>query len=211
MGSDSRSFFSATRAMGYPDLFSMVNQPEEGILPYLNGQINPNHNYSAYLDEQDMKDLSAFLSGGLTLPELIADWNTFQVQGTLEVGELNFQEYCSSCHGIEGEKINLNTAQNPVFLGDMAWSNPWRIAHNIRFGHPQTRIPPANLLGLSFSQQIDILAYTQTLPNALQIVAPEYLAIDFDLQASTEPLVFGALSIGTLIVIATWYTLKRQE
>ena len=211
LGSNSRSFLNATRAMGYPDLFSVVNLPEEEILPLLNGEVYVNHNFSAYLDEQDLKDLSAFLSGGLTLPILIADRDTFQVQGTLDVGRVNFQEFCSSCHGVEGEKLNLNTAQNPIFLGDMAWTNPWRIAHIIRFGHPHTRIPPAKLLGLSFSQQIDILAYTQTMPNALQIIAPEFQAIDFDQQASTAPLAIGALMIGALILIATWVTLKRQN
>jgi thiosulfate dehydrogenase len=211
LGSESKSFLTATRAMEYPNLFSMIAKSEEEILPLLNGETIPNHDFSTYLNEQDLRDLSAFLSSGLTLPKLIADWETFQVQGTVEVGQQNFQEFCSFCHGLEGEKINLNTDQTPIFLGDLAWSNPWRIAHIIRFGHHQTRVPPAELLGLSFSQQIDILAFTQTLPNALEIVAPEFQAVDFDLQASTVPLMFGALSIGALILIAAWVTLKRKN
>ncbi len=211
LGSESRSFLTATRAMGYPNLFSMATKSEDDILPYLTGEYNPYHDFSMYLTEQDLKDLSAFLSEGLTLPDLVADWETFQVRGTLETGQQNFEEFCSSCHGLEGEKINLNTADNPIYLADIAWTNPWRIAHIIRFGHPQTRIPPAELLGISFSQQIDVLAYIQTLPNALQISAPDFQTIDFDLQASTIPLAIGALAIGALVLLATWVTLRRQQ
>lgn len=211
MGSHSRNFLTALRVMQYPDMFGMVNQPAEDILPLLTGKITSEHDFSAYLDEQDLLDLSAFLSSGLTLPDLVADWETFQVQGTLQTGEQYFGQFCASCHGFEGEKINLNTAQNPLFLGDMAWTNPWRIAHIIRFGHLNTRVPPAEMLQISFSQQIDILAYTQTLPNALQIIAPEFQAIDFNLQAPTEPLTFGALAVGGLILVAAWIVLRRQK
>jgi len=211
MGSRSRSTLTVNRSMGYPDLFGMVNKPEEDILPSLTGKITSEHDFSAYLEEDDLRDLAAFLSSELTLPDFIADWDTFQAQGTLEVGEQKFGEICASCHGQEGEKINLNTDQNPIFLGDMAWTNPWRIAHIIRFGHLNTRVPPGELYGVPFSQQIDILAYIQTLPNALQISALDFQAIDFNLQASTQPLAFGALAIGALILITTWVILKRQD
>jgi len=210
-GSQSRSFLAATRAMEYPNLFSMVAKPEEEILAYLDGSLNPDHDFSAYLTEQDLRDLSTFLTKGLTLPELIADWETFQVWGTVEIGEQNYQQHCASCHGLEGEKLNLNTTESPVFLGDLSWSNPWRVAHQMRFGHPQSRVPPAEMLGLSFSQQIDTLAYIQTMPVAVEIVENQFLALDFDLQASTVPLLIGAMLVGSMILVATWVTLKRNQ
>jgi thiosulfate dehydrogenase len=210
-GSQSRSFLTATRAMEYPNLFSMVAKPEEEILAYLDGSLNPDHDFSPYLTEQDLKDLSTFLSKGLILPELIADWETFQVWGTVENGKQNYEQQCASCHGLEGEIINLSTVENPVFLGDLSLSNPWRVAHQIRFGHPQTRVPPAEMLGLSFSQQIDTLAYIQTMPVAVEIVEKQFLALDFDLQASTVPLLIGAMLVGSMILVATWVTLKRNQ
>jgi hypothetical protein len=81
----------------------------------------------------------------------------------------------------------------------------------MRFGHPQSRVPPAEMLGLSFSQQIDTLAYIQTMPVAVEIVENQFLALDFDLQASTVPLLIGAMLVGSMILVATWVTLKRNQ
>ena len=44
----------------------------------------------------------------------------------------------------------------------MARENPWEALHKIRFGQPG--VPMVALVVLKVEDQIDILAYTQTLP-----------------------------------------------
>ena len=210
-GSDSATQNYLFQGMDYPSLFSMMERPTSEILSWLNGENNPDHDFSSFLREEDLQDLSAFISTGLVPPDFIASEDTNLVFGTLSVGETGYLNFCSSCHGLEGEKINFGTTKTPIFMGDLAFSNPWHIAHTIRFGHFATLVPPASEFGLSFSQQIDILAYTQTLPTATTITDPEYQAIDFDSQASTEPLAFGAMLLTILVFAAVLVTLRRRS
>lgn len=210
-GSNSQTQNYLFQGMQYPSLFSMMEKPADEILPWLNGENNPDHDFSPHLSERDLDDLSAFLSTGLMPPDFIASVDTNVVFGTLSVGETGYFNFCSSCHGQEGEKINFGTTQTPIFMGDLAFSNPWHVAHIIRFGHFSAMVPQAVEFGLSFSQQIDILAYTQTLPTASVITDPQYQAIDFESQASTEPLAFGAMLLAVVVFAAVLLTLRRRQ
>ncbi len=210
-GSSSNTQSFLFKNLDIPGLFGMMEKTQSEIIPWLTGENNPNHDFSAYLTEKDLNDLSAFLSTGLVTPNLIANVETNQAFGNLQVGEDSYVEFCSSCHGMEGEKINYGTTEVPTFMGDMAMTNPWRVAHIVRYGHLAANVPPAEALGLPFSQQIDIIAYTQTLPTALTITAPEFLDIDFDSQASTNPLAFGAILLTLLIFGSVLFTLRNRS
>ena len=206
-GSEGFSLAGMVKAQEYPSLFSYVDEPESIIIPWLDGSINPEHDFSSFLSPTDLSDLSAFISRGMIAPAFIADLGTFEVQGTLNVGKDYYDQYCANCHGIEGEKINFGSTNNPAFIGDVAWINPWRIAHTLRYGHTNTNVPPASQIPLSFSQQIDLLAYSQTLPNARVIVPPQEQDIDFDSQADTAPLAYLAIAMAALVFIAViWET-----
>jgi thiosulfate dehydrogenase len=211
LGSDGNSLIGLLKAQGYPGLLSLMSDPPEEIILWLDGTNNSEHDFSTYLSEEDLSDLSAFISTGLVSPELIADPGTYKVQGTLKVGLNVFQQYCLSCHGNEGEKINFGSTSTPGFMGDLAQINPWRISHIVRFGHTSTNVPPASKVELSFSQQIDLLAYLQTLPGARVIASPEIQQIDFSSQASTLPLVYGAAAISGLIFAAVIITQHRRR
>ena len=209
-GSTGKTLSGAYRSMGYPGLFRLTSASLEEITPWLNGLEYTEHDFTNYLSGQDLINLAAFISSGLVAPELIADPETYIVQGTLEVGDTVYEEYCSSCHGLEGERINLGTVTRPTFLGDLAWTNPWRMAHTIRYGHLTTRLPSASDLGLSFSQQLDIIAFTQTLPNATVITAPDFQDFDASSQASTIPITIGAIAISALVFLTVAIILKRH-
>lgn len=210
-GSSSATQSTLFRNMDFPSLFNMMGKAPEDILPWLNGEADSQHDFSAYLSQQDMHDLSAFLSMGLVTPDLIANTETRTVSGTLSVGEESYNEFCSSCHGMEGEKLNFGTTQTPIFMGDLALENPWRIAHTIRYGHLTAHIPAAESLGLAFSQQIDILAYAQTLPTAFIISDPAFQEVDFSSQASTEPLAIGAMILTALIFGAVLISVRVRN
>lgn len=210
-GSSSPTQTNLFRHMDYPSLFNMMGKDPDDILPWLNGEVNPLHDFSAYLTPEDMNDLSAFLSMGLVTPDLIANVETRQVSGTLSVGEESYNEFCTSCHGVEGEKINFGTTHVPTFMGDLALANPWRVAHTIRYGHLSSRMPAADALGLAFSQQIDILAYAQTLPTANIITDPAFQDIDYSTQASTEPLAIGAIILAAFVFGAVLTTVRIRN
>ncbi|MBN2046095.1 MAG: hypothetical protein JW757_13820 [Anaerolineales bacterium] len=210
-GSNGKTLGAIFRAQGYPGLLKYTFQPVETILPILDGRFDPAHDFSAYLSEEDLQDLAEFISKGLVIPDLVADPETYEVQGTPERGREPYIEFCSACHGFEGERINLATEQNPAYLGDVAWNNPWLMTHIIRFGHISAQVPAASQLGISFSQQLDIAAFTQTLPDADFITGPDYEDIDLSAQANTGNLVYGAVAITALVYLATIITLWREK
>ena len=184
---------------------------EEEILPTLNGELNPDHDFSPYLSEENLKDLAAFISQGLVVPELIADPGTFEITGMLDSGQAAYMEQCAYCHGSEGEEINLNTDDKQVFLGDIAWGNPWLMTHTIRYGHLRSVVPAGVRLGIPFSTQIDIAAYTQTFPTADIIIGPDYKDVDLTAQANTAMLAYGAAAIALLVFLAVGITLYHNK
>lgn len=210
LGSDGSMERAIVKRAGNPGLFSMVAEPPEVIFTWLDGTENTGHDFSMFLSEEDMQDLSAFLSSGLIAPELIANPETRRVQGTPATGETIFGEYCLSCHNTDGSKINLGETSNPLYLADVSWANPWRVAHVIRFGHLRVNMPPAEAVNLSFSQQIDLLAYLQTLPQARLIGSDDFPVIEYEFQANTEMLAYAAMVLVVLILGAAVWVTRRQ-
>ena len=210
-GSEGRMLRAIVKQAGFPGLFGMLAESEDVIISWLDGESNPNHDFSDLLSEQDIKDLSAFVTSGLVPPELIADINNRQAMGTLSTGETFYLEYCLSCHGIDGETINFGGAATPLYLSDIAKQNPWHVAHVVRFGHVETNMPAAEAVELSFSQQIDLLAYTQSLPGAQVIGSPQYPMIEYEEQAETEMLAFTAMALVVVILGGTFWVLRRHR
>lgn len=210
-GSAGKTPRAIVKQAGFPGLFSMVAESEEVITEWLNGGNNPAHDFSELLSEQDLEDIGAFLSTGLVAPELIADPESKKARGTLSTGETLYQEYCFTCHGVDGEKINFGVATAPLYLADIAVQNPWQVAHVVRFGHLETNMPAAEAVELSFSQQIDLLAYAQSLPQARVIGSPDFPVIEYDNQADTEMLAFTAIALVVMILGATTWVLLRHR
>jgi len=210
-GSEGISPRAVVKRSGFPGLFEMVAEPEKKITSWLNGVRNAGHDFSDYFSEQDYKDLSAFLSAGLIAPDFIADPDTRLVAGTLSTGEEIYIEMCLSCHGVDGEKINFGGAVAPLYLADISLHNPWRVSHVIRFGHLGINMPAGELTDVSFSQQIDLLTYTQSLPQAKIIGSEEYPVIEYDSQADTAMLAYGAISLVVIVVGGTFLAMKRYR
>jgi mono/diheme cytochrome c family protein len=146
----------------------------------------------------------------LILPELVADRETGVVQGTVTTGEEIYNEFCHSCHGPDGAKINFGGAANPLYLADITLQNPWRVAHVVRFGHLEITMPSAQAVEISFSQQLDLLAYAQGLPQARIIGSPEYPVIEYEDQAQTDILAFISIALVGLILGASVWVTKRK-
>ena len=127
------------------------------------------HGYPpSWLPDSAVEWLARFVSAGQINMDRYIDRNTRKVKGDADRGAKYFQTVCSICHGQDGKMLNLanaddpTLAQGPVYVGTVAQEDPWRTLHKIRNGQPGT--PMISLIALDVEDQVNILAYLQTLP-----------------------------------------------
>jgi hypothetical protein len=190
-----------------------VAEPEENVIAWLDGSNNLNHDFSSFLTDTALQDLSAFLisSSYMVSPGLIANEETGIVRGTSMYGEELYKLKCKVCHGTDGSKINFGSAELPAFLGDMAVFDPWRMAHTIRFGHVNVKVPPGADFDWSFNNEIDLLAYTQHMPLARRILKEENQVLDYSEQADTRYMVFASIGVVVVIFGGVLWTILRDR
>jgi hypothetical protein len=66
------------------------------------------------------------------------------------------------CHGFDGKAINFKDEKKPEYFGTVGQENALETLHKIIFIQPGVGMVPLGVLRIQ--DQIDILAYTQTLP-----------------------------------------------
>ena len=81
------------------------------------------------------------------------------------IGNFSFSAVCSSCHGLNGTRLDFSDGMTPEYVGTVANENPWEFLHHVRFGHPGTPMPSIDLLGWSVQDAADIGAYAASLPQ----------------------------------------------
>ncbi len=122
-----------------------------------------NHRYTAkMLPSNALHKLALFVSFGQIDMDRYIDRATKKAHGDIRRGAQFFQTICANCHGYDGRKINFKDDKNPEYVGTVARNNPWEALHKIRFGQPGVGM--VSLSVLEVQQQVDILAYSQTLP-----------------------------------------------
>jgi thiosulfate dehydrogenase len=157
MGADG-AYGSGSHFTGFPGVFGT----QADVLTWLNGSVNPDHDFSMYLDEAAMNMLAAFIQDGMI------DMSTFvnedkSVNGDPAAGQAFYKSGCASCHGEDGQAMNFGDADDPEFLGDLAAGNPWETIHKAANGQPGSMMPSAINLGWSWQDIADVVAYLQTL------------------------------------------------
>lgn len=127
------------------------------------------HGYPpSMLSDKAVDWLARFVSAGQINMDRYIDRNTKKVKGDAASGARHYQTVCTLCHGQDGKLLNLAdaddpaVAEGPVYVGTVALEDPWRTLHKIRSGQPGT--PMISLMSLSVQDQVNILAYLQTLP-----------------------------------------------
>ncbi|MDH5327185.1 MAG: cytochrome c [Gammaproteobacteria bacterium] len=146
---------------------------------------NTQHGYGKYLTGEHLNAVSRFVSKGQIDMTKYISYDTKQVKGDAKEGKRHYKKYCLDCHGKAGDTMNLASGKSKAeYVGTIANKNPWETLHKIRFGHPGAvmdmkrmhnsrqhhssmrkmweHMPP--MLGvLSEKEQVDLLAYLQTL------------------------------------------------
>jgi thiosulfate dehydrogenase len=158
------AYGSGSHYTGFPGVFSLSGTSASEILEMMKGSTNPDHDFSGVMSEQDMIDMSLFISQGLidTADYVGAEKAAI---GDAAAGEGDFDEVCSLCHGPEGVAINFHGVDDPEFVRTIAVDNPWEFLHKVRFGQPGWPMPSAITNEWSDAQVADVLAYSQTLPE----------------------------------------------
>jgi len=166
------AYGSGSHYTGFPSLWREADPlTHEQIIAHLKGVNDPQHDFSAYLDDDSLRKLAIFLKEGLIDDRQYIDPISLQViGGNLQNGEKRYTETCVACHGADGKKIVFRSEGIDEYLGSVATRDPWRFLHRTRFGVAGTTMPAGYDLGWTTEDGRDILMYAQTLPTGREPV-----------------------------------------
>jgi len=163
---------SGSHYTGFPDLLTLVQSlTVEDIVNHLNGDLDPAHNFSLYLDEASINQLAVFLENGIIDDSRYINPISLRViDPDITHGQDLYQSTCQKCHGADGTTIVFRTSGIIEYLGSIANRDPWRFLHRTRFGVAGTDMPIGYDLGWNPEDGRDLLAFAQTLPTGGEIV-----------------------------------------
>jgi len=126
------------------------------------------HQYTEkMLPEKSMQNIALFVSSGQIDMDQYIDRATRKAHGSLRRGASFFQTVCAICHGFDGAAMDSKSETYLAAFGDkglmgtLASDNPWEVLHKIRNGQPGVGMVALRVL--SIQDQVDVLAYAQTL------------------------------------------------
>lgn len=162
------AYGSGSRYTGFPGVWDAAQKKSAGELAaILRGAPNNKHNFSSVLRPADIADLVNFLKNGLVDMGRHVDYKTKHPIGG-DAGRGNsLYAVCGACHGPDGKKLNFGSEKSPEYVGTIAKTNPQEFLHKILVGQPGSNpvMPGALEMGWPISQVVDVLAYSQTLPE----------------------------------------------
>ena len=121
------------------------------------------HGFTAdMIPDSAVKKLALFVSLGQVDMDQYIDRAPKKARGDPARGARFYQTICAVCHGFDGKDINFHDEDKPEYIGTVASENPWETLHKTRNGQPGVGM--VALGALTIQDQVDILAYTQTLP-----------------------------------------------
>lgn len=122
------------------------------------------HNYTPEMIRDDeLARVAMFVREGQHDADRFIDRKTAKVNGNAARGAGIFQTICAACHGFDGRALNWGTKDDPAYVGTEAKALPSEVLHKIRNAHPGAAM--VNLRAFPLQDAIDVLAYSQTLPE----------------------------------------------
>ncbi len=145
---------------GIKGIRAMVGKPAAQIAKAIRSK--PHGFTKDMISDGALEKLATFVSLGQIDMDQYIDRTAKAARGSAARGARLYQTVCAVCHGFDGKELNFKDEEKPEYIGTVAQANPWETLHKIRNGQPG--VPMVALIALSVQDQIDILAYTQTLP-----------------------------------------------
>ena len=128
------AYGSGSHKTGFVGVMGVSGRDASEILDILKGSTNPDHDFSAYMDDQALTDLALFLSEKLMDYSILINDDKSLVGGSPVAGQEFFAANCIDCHGPQGLALNFGNAEEPEYQGTIAIDNPWEFMHKARFG-----------------------------------------------------------------------------
>jgi len=154
---------------GFPGVWDAAQKKTVAELAaFLGDPANPKHNVFTAFRPTDIADLANFLKHGVADTTKYVNYATKKpIGGDTTRGQSAFDTFCARCHGADGKKLNFGDARKPEYVGTVARENPQEFFHKTWVGQPGSNpaMPSTLVVGWSIQQVVDVLAYTQTLPE----------------------------------------------
>ena len=158
MGKDG-AYAKGSHFSGIPGIRGSAGGSTGSVISSLKGK---DHMLGDYLSGADMEDIAVFVTKGQLNMDRYIDRSSKKAKGNKRKGERIYKTVCSKCHGMDGKEINFKDEKKPEYLGTVAQKNPWETLHKIRVGQPDEEMPA--MIAFPVQTQVDVLAYSQTLP-----------------------------------------------
>lgn len=152
------AYSSGSHKTGFTGVWAARTEEKSHIFDQIAGS-GEDHDLTGVLSDADLLDLTKFITDGLIDMSLYIDYSSKDALGDSTAGLALYTSTCASCHGADGNTIDIDGAG----LGAISNGNPWESLHKIRFGHPGSSMPSAVNDGKSVTDQVNILTYIQTL------------------------------------------------
>ncbi len=151
---------------GFDGIIQLAGGDPNVVLAAMMGETNPDHDFSAVMDEQALIDISLFIAQEIIDYSAAVSDEKVAVSTDTATGDTLYADTCAECHGPEGLAINFGKLASDVdYVSAIANGNPWEFLHKARFGQPGSAMPSVIDAGWTFEEQSALLAYAQTLPN----------------------------------------------
>jgi thiosulfate dehydrogenase len=158
------AYSAGSHYTGFPGVYEAgITKSRDQLLATLMGATDYRHDFSDVLNSEELLALATFLGEALINESKYIDYATKATIGAdIGHGKQLFDATCAACHGSDGRVIKFDGTD---VLGTLANGNPWETLHKIRFGQPGTNMPVGIEEGWTIQDAVDVLGYTQTLPQ----------------------------------------------
>jgi mono/diheme cytochrome c family protein len=202
------AYGSGSHMTGFPGIFASRDKAPSEILAALKGSTNPDHDFSEVMDEQDLIDLTLFMTEAqIDTGDLVNEDKS--AAGDATQGQERYNEVCALCHGPGGVAINFEDLDEPEYATTIANDNPWEFIHKVRFGQPGWPMPSAINNDWADADVANVLAYVQTLPadatlnQGGQLYDQWWAVLDMEEPTDDQPL-WATQTTNTISGADTW-------
>jgi hypothetical protein len=202
------AYGSGSHFTGFPGIFAARDKSAGEILAALTGGVNPDHDFSPYMDDEALNQLVAFVQELRDYRTVIDYSAKAPIGGDPAAGQARWDEEtgCNWCHGLDGRDINFGDEEEPEFIGTIAVDNPQEFMHKAIYGQPASEPRMFGMIEREWTVQdmVNVMAYAQSLPTGAEPAAlPQSGGVALDI--SLLLIVSGALALGI-----GWLSRKRR-